>query len=173
MFGRGMSVLLAAALLSGCVSDRTGFDYAAVVQKVGSPRPGQSRIVLISEKASGLDSAVCDVKIDGGPESKLRPGTYVYVDQAAGRHEIVATQMLFPGETRRELATQAGRTYFFLARNSERSRAITGVTVFGGLAGMAVASAVTSGSKNPGPVDLYPLEEMAARATLAQLQLAE
>jgi len=173
MFGRGMIALLAAALLAGCVSDRVGFDYATVIQKVGPPKPGQSRIVLISEKVSGLDSAVCDVKVDGGAESKLRPGTYVYVDRPAGRHEIVATQVLFPGETRRELATQPGRTYFFLARNSDRSRAITGVTIFGGLAGMAVASAVTSGSENPGPVDLFPLEEAAARTTLAQLQLAE
>ena len=173
MFERGMIALLAAALLSGCVSDRVGFDYAAVIQKVGPPKPGQSRIVLISEKASGLDSAVCDVKVDGGAESRLRPGTYVYVDRPAGRHEIMATQTLFPGTTRRDIATQSGRTYFFLARNSERSRAITGVTIFGWLAGAVVASAVTSGSENPGPVDLFPLEEAAARTTLAELQLAE
>src|SRR6266545_6861934 len=106
MVGRGVVLLLGAVLLSGCMSDRTGFDYAAVVQKIGPPKPGQSRIFLLSEKAKGLDSAVCDVKIDGGPENKLRPGTYVYVDRPAGRHEIVATQSLFPGETRRDVTTQ-------------------------------------------------------------------
>jgi hypothetical protein len=45
--------------------------------------------------------------------------------------------------------------------------------MIGGLVGMAVASAVTTGSDNPGPVELYPLEESAARTILANLQLAE
>ena len=45
--------------------------------------------------------------------------------------------------------------------------------VAGGLAGMLVASAVTSGSENPGPVDFFPLDEPRARATLAELQQAE
>lgn len=173
MSGRGAVLVLGIVLLTGCVSDRTGFDYAAVVQKVGPPKPGQSRIVLLSEKNKALDSAVCDVKIDGGSENKLRPGTYAYVDLPAGRHEIVATQTLFPGVTKRDVTTQAGRTYFFLARNSDRSRAITGVTIIGGLAGALVASVATSGSENPGPVELLLLEEAAARTTLAELQLAE
>jgi hypothetical protein len=47
------------------------------------------------------------------------------------------------------------------------------MTVAGGLAGTLVASAVTSGSENPGPVDFFPLDEPGARATFTELQLAE
>jgi hypothetical protein len=38
---------------------------------------------------------------------------------------------------------------------------------------MLVASAVTSGSDSPGPIDFFPLDEAAARTTIAELQLAE
>jgi hypothetical protein len=169
------AILLPAMLLSGCVSDRTGFDYAAVTQKVGPPRPGQSRIVVLSEKATGLgyDSAVCDLKVDGGPAGQVKPGTYVYVDRPAGRHEIVATQVLFPGETKRDITTVSGRTYFILARNSDRNRALTGMAFAGGLAGVLVASVATAGAENPGPVDLYPLEDAAAKTALAELQQSQ
>jgi uncharacterized protein DUF2846 len=175
VFWRGVLFLIVAMPLSGCVSDRAGFDYAAIVQKVGPPHSGQSRIVVLSEKATGIgmDSALCDLKVDGGPASRLKPGTYVYADRPAGRHELVATQTLFPGETKHDVTTVSGRTYFFVAKNSERSRALTGMAMVGGLAGALVASAATAGSDNPGPVDLYPLDEAAARTTIAELQLAE
>jgi Protein of unknown function (DUF2846) len=175
MSRRSVVLLMVAGLLSGCVSDRTGFDYAAIVQKVGPPKSGQSRIVVLSEKSGGvgLDAALCDLMVDGGPTSRVKPGTYVYVDRPAGRHELVASQTLFPGDTKREVTTASGRTYFFVIKNSDRSRALTGMTLVGGLAGAVVASAATAGSDNPGPVDIYPLEEAAARTTLAELQLAE
>ena len=175
MSWRSGALLSVAVALSGCVSDRAGFEYAAIVQKVGPPKSGQSRIVVLSEKGSGLglDAALCDLKVDGGAVGQVKAGTYVYTDRPAGRHELVATQMLFPGDTKREITTVAGRTYFFLIRNSDRAKAITGVTLVGGLAGALVASAATAGSENPGPVDLYPLEEAAAKTTLAGLQLAE
>lgn len=175
MSWRGAALpLIVAGLLSGCVSDRSGFDYAAISQKVGPPKPGQSRIVIISEKANGMESAVCDLKVDGAAVgNRLTPGTYVYADRPAGRHELVASQTLFPGETKRDFTTAPGRTYFFLAKNSERSKAVTGGVMIGGLTGALVASAITAGNANPGPVDLYPLDEGATRTTLAGLQLAE
>ncbi len=170
---RSIFMLIVATLLTGCVTARTGFDYAAVMQKVGPPASGQSRIVFISEKALGLSAATCDLQVNGVATSQLTAGTYVYIDGPAGRHQIVATQTLFPGETKREITTAPGRTYFFVARNSERNKAITGVAIMGGLAGALVASAATAGSENPGPVDLLPLDEAAARTTLAELQLAK
>jgi hypothetical protein len=175
MVGRGVVLLMVAGLLSGCVSDRTGFDYAAIVRKVGPPKPGQSRIVVLSEKRTGLgfDAAQCDLKVDGEAVGQVIPGTYLYADRPAGRHELVATQVLFPGDTKREITTVSGRTSFLLIRNSERAKAVTGMALVGGLAGAAVASAATAGSENPGPVELYPLEEAAATATLAELQQAE
>jgi hypothetical protein len=75
--------------------------------------------------------------------------------------------------SKRDFTTAPGRTYFFLAKNSERSKAVTGGVMIGGLTGALVASAITAGNANPGPVDLYPLDEGAARTTLAGLQLAE
>jgi hypothetical protein len=95
-----VALCVAAGLLSGCATERTGFDYAAVMQRTGAPRPGQWRIVVLSEKASGYDAAGAEVKIDGGSASLLKPGTYIYADRPAGRHEIVAAQKLFPDETR-------------------------------------------------------------------------
>ena len=175
MFWRGVALSVAAVLLSSCVTERTGFDYAATMQKVGPPRPGQSRIVLLSEKAKGLglDAAACNVKIDAGSAGLLKPGTYLYVDRPAGRHEILATQVLFPGDTKRDISTESGRTYFFLARTSDRANTLTGMSMVGGLAGALVASAATSGSQNPGPIDFFPLDEATARTTIADLQLAE
>jgi hypothetical protein len=175
MFWRGMVLAVLAALLVGCASQKTGADYAGLVQKVGPPRPGQSRIVLLSEKAKGLglDAAACNLKVDGSSAGVLKPGTYLYVDRPAGRHELLATQSLFPGDTKRDIATESGRTYFFLVRTSDRANAVTGMAIVGGLAGALVATAATSGNQNPGPVDLFPLDEAAARTTIAELQLAE
>ena len=84
MFWRGAALSIVAVCLSGCASQRTGFDYAGVMQKVGPPRPGQTRIVVLEEKASGLTATACDVKVDGGPMGQLKPGTYVYADRPAG-----------------------------------------------------------------------------------------
>jgi hypothetical protein len=165
--------LIVAGLLSGCVSDREGYDYAAISRKIGPPKPGQSRIVVLSEKGNSFSAAGCNLAVDGGAAGTVNPGTYVYVDRPAGRHELVATQALFPGDTRREVATAAGRTHFFLVKNSSRADTVNGGVLIGGLVGMAVASAVTAGSDNPGPVELYPLEESAARTILANLQLAK
>jgi len=68
---------------------------------------------------------------------------------------------------------ESGRTYFFLARTSERASTVTGMTMLGGLTGALIASAATSGRENPGPIDFFPLDEATARTTLAELQLAE
>ena len=153
MFWRGVIFLTAIVLLSGCVSDRVGTDYAAVAQKVGPPKPGQSRIVVLQEKRDGLSMAfcACDLKVDGSPIGKVIVGTYVYVDRPAGQHQLVVTEALFPGETKRDVTTQSGRTYFFLAKASARADTVTGMALAGGLAGVLVASAATSGSDNLGP----------------------
>jgi hypothetical protein len=173
MFWRGVLLSIVAACLSGCASQRSGFDYAGVMQKAGPPRPGQTRIVVLEEKASGLTATVCNVKVDGGPMGQLKPGTYVYADRPAGRHQLWASENLFPGESKRDITTEPGRTYFFLARTSDRHNAVMGMTMAGGLAGMLVGSAVTSGSESAGPIDFVPLDEAAARTSIAELQLAE
>ena len=175
MLSRGVALSVGAMLLSGCVSDGVGTDYASIAQKVGPPRGGQSRIVVLQAKREGLSVAhcACDMKLDSNPIGTVAAGTYAYADRAAGRHELVAGETLFPGETKRDFTTVSGRTYYFLIRSSKRHDAVTGGVILGGLTGAVVASVVTSGDENPGPAELLPLDESVARTTLAELQLAQ
>ena len=77
MYWRGVVLSLAAVSLLGCASERTGADFAAMTQKVGPPRAGQARIVVLREKGfSGIGDPGWDVKLDGGPLSDLKSGTY-------------------------------------------------------------------------------------------------
>jgi hypothetical protein len=103
----------------------------------------------------------------------LKTGTYIYADRPAGRHQLSATETLFPGESKRDIKTESGRTYLFLARTSDRHNTVTGATIVGGLAGMVAASVVTSGSDSTGPVDFVSMDQAAARTTLVELQQAE
>lgn len=163
------------AILSGCVSDGVGTDFASVAQKVGPPKAGQSRVVVFQEKRKGLSIALCacQIAVDGNPVGKVIAGTYVYADRPAGRHQLIVTESLFPGETRREFATVPGRTYYFLLRTSERHDTMTGGAVVGGLAGMLVTAVATSDKEDQGPAQLSPLDEPTARTALAELELAE
>jgi Protein of unknown function (DUF2846) len=174
MFRRAVA-LLAAVFLSGCMTDRAGTEYAAIAQKVGPPKPGHSRIIVLQEKRKGLSMALCacDMKLDGEPLGKVLVGTYAYADRPAGQHQLAATEILFPGETRHDFTTVAGRTYYFLIRSSERHDAVTGGAMFAGIAGVVATSVVTSGSQNTGPAELFPLDEAIAKTTLAELQLAQ
>jgi hypothetical protein len=175
MLGRGIALLSGALLLSGCMTAKVGTDYAAISQKVGPPKPGHSRVVVLQQKRDGLSMAICacDVKVDGNPIGKVLVGTYAYADLPAGPHQLVASELLFPGETRRDFTTAPGRTYFFLVKSSARHDSVTGMSMIGGLAGVAVAAVATSGSDNLGPGEFIPLDEPTARTMLAELQLAE
>ena len=170
---RAFLTLFVVLPIAGCVTARTGFDYAAVMQKVGPPKAGHSRVVVLSDKGSASYGAVADLVVGGVPTKQLRPGTYVYADVPAGKHQIIGTQSMFPGETKYEIATAPGRTYFLLARSSARVRTVTNTSLSAGLAGALIATALTAGADNPGPVDLLPLDDAAARTTLGDLQLAE
>ncbi|WP_375774948.1 DUF2846 domain-containing protein [Bradyrhizobium sp. ma5] len=175
MFGRYAALLAGVLMVSGCVSDGVGTNYAAVSQKFGPPKPGHSRVVVLQEKRKGLSMAICacDVKLDGEPIGEVAIGTYAFADRSAGRHQLVASEVMFPGETTHNFTTEPGRTYFFLVKSSERHDAVTGVTMVGGLVGAVVASAATSTAGNPGPGDFVVLDEATARTTLADLQLAQ
>lgn len=173
MFWRVMGLAVAAVLLAGCAGQRTGFDYAGVMQKVGPPKAGQARVVVFQEKAGALAATTCDVKLDGKLVGRLVMGAYVYADVPTGQHQLMGTETLFPSESKRDITTQSGRTYFFLARTSERHHALMGATMVGGLSGLLVGSVVTSGADSPGPVDFVALDEAAARTAMAELHLAE
>jgi hypothetical protein len=175
MFWRGVALSVVAVLLSGCASERIGTDYAAMVQKVGPPRSGQSRVVVLQERKStfGIAYCICKTSLDGQLMGELKPGTYLYADRPAGRHQILSSETLFPADSKRDITTESGRTYFFLVKASDRHNTVSGMAMAGGLAGVLVASVATSGNDNPGPVDFFLLDESAARTTIAELQLAE
>jgi hypothetical protein len=168
-------LLAIGAVLTGCVSDRIGTDFASVSQKLGPPRAGQSRGVFLQDKRQGLSMAICgcQVKLDGAPLGTIVAGKYAYADRPAGRHEVLLTEALFPGDTKREIEMESGRTHFYLIKSSPRHDAAMGGAVFGGLAGLAVVSAVTAGESNLGPGELVPLDEASARTKLAELEAVD
>jgi Protein of unknown function (DUF2846) len=166
-------VLIAAAALAGCAAGRDGAEFASITQTLGAPKSGQARIVVMREKGfTGLVDSGYAVTIDNRPMGELKTGTFIYVDAAAGRHELGAKTFAFPGDTRRELVASPGRTYFFNVVMSDRAKKLSGVAMVGGLAGFVVATAVTSRDENPGPIEFVPMEEAAARAAITELRLA-
>lgn len=174
MIGRVVALSIVAVMLSGCVTERSGADFVSMSQKVGPPKAGQARIVVFREKGyGGIGDQGWDVKLDGEPMSDLKTGTFAYADRPAGRHQLTSTMAMFPGETQHDVGAAPGRTYFFLARLSERAKTLNAMSAAGGLTGLVVASAVTSGDSNPGPLEFFPLEEGAARAAISDLRLAE
>jgi hypothetical protein len=174
MFWRGVTLLIAAVVLCGCETERAGLDYSGMMRKVGPPKAGHARIVVLREKGyAGLTDPGWDILLDGGPMSELKTGTYVYADRPPGQHQLSATAALFPGVSQRDVSAQSGRTYFFLVRPSERAKVLSGMSAGGGIAGLLIGAAVTSGNSNPGPLDFFPLEEDAAQVTIAELRLAE
>ncbi|QPF94826.1 DUF2846 domain-containing protein [Bradyrhizobium commune] len=168
-------LLAVGAGLAGCVSDQVGTDFASVSQKIGPPRAGQSRVVFLQDKRQGLSMALCacEVKLDGTPLGKVIAGKYAYADRPAGRHELLVTEALFPGDTKREIVMESGRTQFYLIKSSPRHDAATGGAVLGGLIGLAAVSVATAGEANPGPAELVPLDEATARTKLAELQAVD
>ena len=174
MLLRGLVLLVAAALLCGCeTTARSGLDYSETLRKVGPPRAGQARIVVLREKGyGGLADARRGFSLDGTPLSGLKTGTYVYADRPAGQHQFVAEEAGFPGVTRIDFAARSGETLFFVARMSERKNAVI-ANASTGLLGYGLTLAMTAGYKNQGPMDFMALDETAARTTIAELKLAQ
>jgi hypothetical protein len=175
MLRLGVLLFAVGAGLAGCVSDQVGTDFASVSRKVGAPRAGQSRVVFLQDKRQGLSMAICacEVNLDGAPLGKVVAGKYAYADRPAGRHEVLVTELMFPGDTKREIVMESGRTHFYLIKSSPRHDAAPGGAVLGGLAGLAIVSVATAGEANPGPAELVPLDEATARTKLAELQAVD
>ena len=176
VFWRGVALLISVLLLGGCETQRDGLDYSAISRKVGPPKAGHARIVVLREKGfGGIIDGAWDVQLDGAPIVGLKTGTFAFADRPTGKRELTATEAAFPGVTRYEIAAQAGRTHFFVARTSKRKNALmaTAAGTGGGLLGLALGTAFTSGYDNPGPIDFFPLDEAAAQTTIAELKLAQ
>lgn len=169
----GIALIGVAVAVSGCITGKAGTEYATMSQGLSPPRPGQSRIILLSAKGTAIESGHCNLTLDGAKISTLTPGTYIYLDRPAGSHVLVASQVLFPGETKQEFRTESGKTYYFLAKSSEKNRAMSGGAMVFGLAGAAAMAVATSNNPNQGPVDLIPMDEATARPALAELLQAD
>lgn len=174
MLTRGLVLFMAAALLCGCeTTARSGLDYSEILRKVGPPKAGQARIVVLREKGyGGLADGALGFSLDGAPLTGLKTGTYLYADRQAGQHQFVAEEAGFPGVTRVDFSARSGETLFFVARMSERKSAVI-ANASTGLLGYGLTLAMTSGYKNQGPMDFMALDETAARTTIAELRLAE
>jgi hypothetical protein len=89
MLGRMVAWVIVAFVISGCVTERDGTDFAALAQKVGPPKPGRAPIVVFREKGyGGLADEGWEIQLDGQPMGGLKTGTYVYADRPAGRHKL-------------------------------------------------------------------------------------
>jgi hypothetical protein len=176
VFWRGVVLLISVLLLGGCETQRDGLDYSAISRKVGPPKAGHARIVVLREKGfGGIVDGAWDVQLDGTPIVGLKTGTFAFADRPGGNRELTATEAAFPGVTRYAITAQPGQTHFFVARISKRKNAMMAAAAGtgGGLLGFALSAALTSGYDNPGPLDFFPLDETAARATIAELRLAQ
>lgn len=172
MLLRGLVLLVAAALLCGCETARSGLGYSETVRKLGPPKAGQARVVVFREKGfGGIGDPDWEFSLDGTPIKGLKTGTYVYVDRPAGQHQFVAEEAAL-GVTRVDFSAQSGQTVFFVARFSQRKSAMI-ANASTGVLGWGLTVAMTSGYKNQGPLDFLPLDESAARTTIAELRLAE
>jgi hypothetical protein len=172
MLLRGLVLLMAAALLCGCETARSGLDYSETLRKIGPPKAGQVRVVVLREKGyGGVGDAGFAFTLDGAPMNGLKTGTYLYADRPAGQHQFVAEEAAL-GTTRVDFSAQSGQTVFFVVRMSERKTAMIANSSTGVL-GWGLTLAMTSGYKNQGPLDFLALDEQAARTTIAELRLAE
>lgn len=176
VFWRGAVLLIAAVLLCGCETQRDGLNYSVATQKVGPPKAGHARIVVLREKGyGGIVDGAWDIQLDGTPLIGLKTGTFAFADRPTGSHQLTATEAAFPGVTRYDITAQSGQTHFFVARISKRKNAMiaTAGATGGGILGLALSTAFTSGYDNPGPIDFFPLDETAARTTIAELKLGQ
>jgi hypothetical protein len=167
--------LLAAAVaaFAGCAApDRTGLTLDAVNKRVGGPKAGRARIVVLRDKGfAGIVDGGWQVHVDGTPMGEVKTGTFVYRDLPAGRRQLVFAP---PGQlaraSRHEFAAAAGRTYFFRLQINEKGRMVSGSA---GLAGYFIASAIADASDDRGLFDFIPLEAAAAQEAMADLRLVE
>jgi hypothetical protein len=169
-------LLISAVLLCGCETQRDGLNYSAATQKVGPPKAGHARIVVLREKGyGGIVDGAWDIQLDGTPLIGLKTGTFTFADRPTGSHQLTATEAAFPGVTRHDITAQSGQTYFFVARTSKRKNAMIAAAgaTGGGILGLALGTAFTSSYDNPGPIDFFPLDEAAARTTIAELKLGQ
>jgi hypothetical protein len=171
-----LALLAAVSLLSACASpDRTGATFTALQSRVGQPKPGQGRIVVLRTKAfSGIIDVGWEVRLDNEPMGDLKTGTFVYRDRPAGTHELTFARAgdLYRA-SRRTVTVVPGRTYYFRLEMNDKGNAVQASATVAGLAGLLIVSAATSAQDDRGLFDFVPVEGRFAQEAMAEVRLAE
>jgi hypothetical protein len=167
-------VLFAIVVSAGCAPARTGATLDDLNKKVGGPRGGQTRIVVIRPKDMTLIDSGWKVYLDDAVMGDLKTGTFLYRDRPAGPHKLMFAR---PGEFARastqELSASAGRTYVFRLELNGKGQLVNSSAVSAGLAGLLISSAITHAADERGLYDFTLLEGEAAKQALADIHLAE
>src|SRR4051812_43240663 len=76
---RSMLALFAVLILAGCAGpERTGASLDALNKRVGLPRPGQARVVVLRSKEFHFFDVGWKVFLDQVAMGDLKTGTFVY-----------------------------------------------------------------------------------------------
>lgn len=156
-----------AAVLFGCAT-QSGPPLSSL-GTLGAPPKAMARVVVVRPEKGffGIDGAF-PVKLDGKPLGELKTGTFAYVDRPAGRHQLSAEIMGWPGVTRHDFTAAPGRTYFFRASANAKAKDLQGVSMISPLGGLI--GAATTFNDRQGPIDLTPISEPEAKHTIAAAQ---
>lgn len=169
-------VVVALAVMAGCAGpDRTGASFESMTKRVGAPKAGQARIIVLRDKAfPGIFDTGWKVHLDGAPMGDLKTGMFIYRDRPPGSHQLIFAR---PGDFSRashnSFSAAAGRTYFFRLELNEKGRVVNASAVAAGLAGLLVSSAAAAATDDRGFFDFTPLDDAAAREAMAELRLAD
>ena len=174
VFWRGVALLISVLLLGGCETQRDGLDYSAISRKVGPPKAGHARTVVLRERLWRHRRWRLERSARWNADDRPQDRHLCLRRSSKRQAELGATEAAFPGVTRYEVTAQSGRTYFFVARTSKRKNAMmaTAALPAADCWGWRWSTALTSGYDNPGPIDFFPLDETAARTTIVELKLA-
>lgn len=116
----------------------------------------------------GWGDRALPINIDGEPMGELMTGAYAAVDRPPGRHQISGEFWDHPGVSRVDFNAAAGRTYYFAIKVKQKVNDVHMAAAFGGLAGYALAAAVTD--DKTGPFDLVPMSEAEAKRLIAEMR---
>jgi hypothetical protein len=167
--------LLAVVVVAGCAPTRAGLDLDAMTKTIGAPKGGQSRVIVIRDKAyAGIFDEGWQAYLDGIPMGNLKTGMFVYKDRPAGQHQLFFGR---PGDLSRgsqqEFATAPARTYFFRLQVNQKGAMVSAAAQTAGLAGLLVSSAISAAADERGLFDFVPLDEATAQQAMVDLRLAE
>jgi hypothetical protein len=166
---RVAAVLIAAATLMGCATTASGPPIASMAT-MGAPPAGKARIVVMRPENgfAGWGDRALPIKIDGEPMGELMTGAYATVDRPPGRHQISGEFWDHPGVSKLDFTAASGRTHYFTVKVKQKVNDVHMAAALGGLAGYALAAAVTN--DDTGPFELTAMSDAEAKHMIAQLR---